>query len=222
MAGITLNRDERKELITALVTNCAGWDADDVELLVNMGNDKLYSHAENCYQLTANEEEDSGLPDTLNPSSTQELESSATDEGWDEEEPEDGDQGESVASTVQKTDDQPVKKKDEEESGEGNVTENQWLQFAPPRIRSVVINAMNFEHTKKQQLVETITANRRNRFSDSYLMTKGVEELEAMADLAGVRQQQNFIGAAGGPVFNESSIDRDDILTIPVLEFKRG
>jgi hypothetical protein len=104
--------------------------------------------------------------------------------------------------------------------------EYSYLDYMPPRIRSVVLNAMKFEHAQKQQLVGQITANSRNRFSDGYLMRMEVDELQALAELAtppSRRPQPNYVGAAGGPTFNESySVDRDDILVPPVLEFKRG
>jgi len=222
MAGLTLNKAERREIITALVTNCAGWDKEDIDLLVNMSSDKLYRHAQNCAQLVANAdpEDDSGYSDRMKPEGAGSHESTVK-KTWDEEEDRDGDQGEELADDVQDEDlDQPVEEEGEEEN---KVTENEYLGMLPPRIQSVVINALRFEHAQKAQLVQTITANQRNRFSNRYLMSMGLDELQAIADLAAPRRAQpSYQGAAGGPVFNEANIDRDDILTIPHLEFSRS
>lgn len=236
MASLTLNQAERKELITALVTNCAGWDQDDIDILVNMSNDKLWAHAEGCAKLVANAEiEDSGdLPDSLEPSSADE-DRSAAEEGDDEQQVE-GEEGEAGPTKTHPDEekDQPKKCWDEEgnevdcgdstASGENVQNEAAYLRNLPPRIQSVVINALKFEHTQKQQLVGQITANSRNRFSKDYLMGMGLEELQALADLAAPkrRAQPIYAGAQGGPVFNEADIDREDILTVPVLEFTRN
>jgi len=224
MAKLTLNREQRKELITALVTNCSGWDEEDIDLLVNMAPEKLVSHVENCAQLVANAdpEDDSGLPDSLEPSSASEEENEVED-GWEEEEDPTGDQGDNVASTKQDQEkDQPTMDKKKKVAVE--VTENEYLDHLPPRIRSVVLNALKFENEQKKQLVGQITANSRNRFSERYLMNLGLQELQALSELATPPKRQSipmFIGGSGGPTFNEDPVDREDILTIPTLEFSR-
>jgi hypothetical protein len=240
--ALTLNQAERRELITALVANCAGWDEDDISILANMSPEKLWAHAQGCAQMIANAEteDDSGIPDSLEPSSANDLESEAEDEGWEEEnlEGEDGESGPEAGTDKTKKMDQPkrchddngneVDCPDKETTATGDNVQNEYNYLAqlPPRVRSVVLNAMKFEHAQKQQLVGQITANSRNRFSDSYLMRMGVEELQALAELATPQQrrpQPNYVGAAGGVTFNESyGVDRDDILVPPVLEFKRG
>jgi len=239
--ALTLNRAERRELITALVANCAGWDEDDIQILVNMSDQKLWSHAQGCAQMIANaaEGDDTGLPDSMDPSSASELESEV-DDGIEEEEldtSDDGEDGPDAGDDDSQERDQPKRCHDDEgneiecgdsETAEGENVQNEYYYLAslPPRVRSVVLNAMKFEHAQKQQLVGQITANSRNRFSDSYLMRMGVDELQALAELATPpqrRPQPNYIGAAGGPTFNEAhGVDRDDILVPPVLEFKRG
>lgn len=238
--ALTLNQAERRELITALVTNCAGWDEDDISILANMSPAKLWTHAQGCAQMIANAEaeDDSGLPDSLDPSSAGEMESEVED-GIDGEEldtSDDGEGGPDAGDDDSQERDQPKRCHDDEgneiecgdsETAEGDNVQNEYSYLAqlPPRVRSVVLNAMKFEHAQKQQLVGQITANSRNRFSDSYLMRMGIEELQALSELAtpARRAQPTYIGAAGGPTFNEShGVDRDDILVPPVLEFKRG
>lgn len=240
MAKLTLNQAERKELIAALVTNCAGWDEDDIELLVNMSDEKLYTHASGCAQLIANEDiDDAGdLPDSLEPSSASEDNSSA-ERGDDEQQLGDGeDQGDDVASTEEDDEgvkDQPKRCHDEngneiecpdqegDTTAEGENVQNEamYLNRLPPRVRSVVINALRFEQAQKQQLVNNIKQNPRNRFSDQYLLNMDLDELQALADLASNRRPQpSFAGASGGPTLNQLGVDvRDDLLIPPVLEF---
>lgn len=242
MAQITLNQAERRELITALVTNCAGWDEEDIDLLVNMSDQKIWTHAQGCAQLIANAEaeDDSGIPDSMEPESADTHEGEADeegDEGWgsevlDEAGSDQGEDGPEAGDDDTQDKDQPKVCHDEdgneiecsEETAEGeNVTENRYLAQLPPRIRSVVINALKFEQAQKRSLVNQITANSRNRFSEGYLMRMGVDELQALADLATPRRSQAvYTGAAGAPVMNETPVDRDDVLTIPTLEFSRN
>lgn len=229
MAQMTLNQQERKELITTLVTNCAGWDQDDIDLLVNMSDDKLVAHISGCAEMVQNaaESDDSGLPGSLDPAGAGEDTSAA--EGADDEQEVSGDAREKGPSKTHPDNkkDQPSRKKkvtrnerfvESEESQE--VTEDEYLAMLPPRIQSVVVNALNFEAEQKRQIIGRITTNSRNRFSPEYLMEKDLDELQALADLASPRNAPPiFAGAAGGPTFNSADVDRDDILTIPTLEF---
>jgi len=110
-------------------------------------------------------------------------------------------------------------------------TANQWLATAPPEIRSVVQNAMRVETKQKQDLVKRITANARNRFKPEALMRKGLDELTALADLAGPVHNEyefeefteaseptaNYLGAAAGLSANsQGKGESDSDMLIPV------
>lgn len=99
------------------------------------------------------------------------------------------------------------------------MTDEEYLVMLPPRIQSVVANALAFEQAQKEQYVERIVNNSRNRFSPEYLMELTTNELEAMADLAAPARQPIFAGAAGGPTMNMEPVDRNDVLVPPTLEF---
>lgn len=231
--ALTLNEQERKEVITALIANCGGWGEDDVELLANMSDEKLIGHIGGCAemaQLTENaaQGDDTGLPDSMKPASAGEVESA--EEGADDEQELDGEEGEAGPTKTHPDlkKDIPVRTgknkksvtKDEEEAPE--LSENEYIEQLPPRIRSVVVNALNFELEQKRQLVQRITTNSRNRFNPEFLMDKDLEELQALADLAAPMNQSAspiYTAAAGGAVYNQADVDRDDILTIPTLEF---
>lgn len=238
---LTLNEDQKVEAIRSLVVNCDGWDEEDIDLLVNFDDEKLMQHVVNCAELIENMEEDDGIPASMDTGGPGEKSSAATTEGWDEEITDKGDQGDNLAATEQdKNKDQPKRCHDEEGNeikcpenestaqGENVQNERQWLSSAPPRIREVVINALRFEQGQKDQLIETITANQSNRFTDEYLHSLSTRELEGIAALAtqpvvnrAGKIVQDYSGAAGGPVLNET-VDRNDVLTIPTIDYSRS
>lgn len=239
---LTLNANEKRELITALITNCGGWDEDDIDLLVNMEDDKLWIHAENCAQLISNAdpEDDSGVPDSLRPESSGAQKSDVND-GEDSVTLKEGSQGSGgppagTPDTQEK--DNPTRCYDDEgnevecpeDGGEptanwwsGTMNEEEYIANMPPRLQSVVINALQFEEAQKKQLVSQITANKRNRFSEDYLMSLDTDELQAIAELAGPTRNQIHstpsMFVPGGPTLNQQDIDREDVLIPPVLEF---
>ncbi len=242
---LTLNEKEKRAIIEALVTNCAGWDEEDVDLLTNLSDRKLFAHARRCAQLIANAdpEDNSGLPGTLEPESASTQEHEAEDEGWEDETLDDAGSDDGLDGPPSSTDetedlDQPKRCHDEQgnevECGDSsaargeNVTKNEldWLAKLPPRVQSVVTNALKFEDQQKRILVGQIVANRRNRFSKNYLMGMGIDELQALSELAAPvnnRSRQPLYVGPGGPTFNEAfSTDRDDVLIPPTLEFTKN
>lgn len=108
------------------------------------------------------------------------------------------------------------------------LTDEEWMRTAPPGIRSVVQNALNFQAQQKQTLIDQITANANNTFNPEYLATKDVQELQAIAALAtnGRRQierfsQPNYLGAAA-PATNQQGAPVDntkDILELPSVNW---
>jgi len=224
MADITLNREERKQLIVGLVRNCNGWDQDDIELLANMSDGKLFTHAEGCAELIDNAEtEDTGVPGSMKPSGAGAQKGAA--KKADDEQQVTGDAGEGGVSKTHPDmeKDQPTMKK-----GEGatqNMTTEQYLANMPDPIRDVVINALEFDAAQKDELVHRITANARNQFSEDFLRAKPTEELRVLADMVAperVSRSPMFVGAAGGPVVNTQSVDRDEILVPPTMDFSRN
>ena len=236
---LTLNAEERGELIGALVTNCAGWDEDDIDLLVNMSDEKIFNHAEICAEIIGNvdeEDESSGMSDSLDPSSAEELQDEAEDDGWEDETISKTTPPTSGAPAETPAPDEPKRCYDEDgneidcpensSQAEGeNVTKNEraYLNRLPRRVRDVVVNALEFEDNRKAQLVDQITANSHNRFSGDFLMRQSVNNLEAIAALASPNGavQPIYAAGAGGPVINQGEVDRDDVLLVPTLEFSQ-
>lgn len=84
------------------------------------------------------------------------------------------------------------------------ITDQEWLDKAPPGIRTVVVNAMKREAEEKTQLIATITANKRNVFTAEVLNSKTNDELRGIAALAAPERENvsqpfntpNYQGAA--------------------------
>ena len=122
----------------------------------------------------------------------------------------------------------PVAKAQEAGSEEAEVTDNQepqtveeYIQKAPPGMRDV-LRAGHLSHlAEKKRLVNTITANERNKFSEKVLMAKDVNELQNLACLASnVKTEEspvhNFFGQGDAFVDN----NEEEPLAIPSTTFK--
>lgn len=91
------------------------------------------------------------------------------------------------------------------------LTEKEWLDAAPPKIRSVVANAIRFEQSKKQELIDQIIANERNPFSDEYLQARSLDELQGLAALASAEKKTR------SGVLNDYAAGAGQTSTVPAL-----
>ena len=73
----------------------------------------------------------------------------------------------------------------------GNETTEEYLKKAPPEIRGMLTNALKIQDSMKTDLISKITANERNTFTEAFLKTKDVEELQNLAALAGPVENAN-------------------------------
>lgn len=207
-----LTEAERNGLIDALVTNCGGWDKDDAGLLNNLSDDKLMAHAKGCAdmvsnqsRLVANEEGQVSFEDVDDETLFAEV---LARTGGDLSEEELGEE--------------PINNEEEEMQP---LTNEEWLEQAPPEIQSVVANAINFERGQKQDLIRQITANKRNPWPKEELAEMDLTDLQRIAALAVTEQRKPlYLGAAGGAVYNEEQDDdyKDDILPLPTMNFERA
>jgi hypothetical protein len=108
-----------------------------------------------------------------------------------------------------------------EEKKQPQTTE-EWIAAAPPEIQSVVLNAISMEAAQKQELIKTITANKKNLFKPEYLMTKPVQELQAIAALARTEESKvvsNFFGSSVPAAGLGDAADKEDILPLPTVNW---
>lgn len=111
------------------------------------------------------------------------------------------------------------------------MTDREWLESAPPTVRSAVQNAMEIEREAKSRIVSRLVANvgepdAKTRLATK-LMTNSLPDLRDMAAMLPVtndaRQSQASPLAPlyfGDPAPTRTdNVDRDDVLDIPVLNY---
>lgn len=86
------------------------------------------------------------------------------------------------------------------------LSTEEYVNAAPPEIRTLLANALATTQAEKKQLVATILANRANPFTEQFLLTKDNNELRGIAMLAGNnnRPVANYSGQADVPMFLEN------------------
>ena len=100
----------------------------------------------------------------------------------------------------------------------------EFLAAAPPEIQEVLNEAMQTQAQKKVELIQAITANTKNIFTNEQLAALKVNELTAVAALAKVdtpipnTNVLNFSGMA--PVGNVEG-DEEEALELPVMNFAK-
>jgi hypothetical protein len=110
------------------------------------------------------------------------------------------------------------------------MTLNEYIENAPEELRDVLSSGVRQLQQTKQQLVKSITANKANRFAEKYLLTKNVEELQAIAALAAPAKPSqresafignNFLGL--GEVNDQPQEDAEvEPLSRPTFNFKQA
>lgn len=190
---------KKDEIVSQLIANeAAAWDEEDrgfLEGLTDLQLGKLY---------VANIE--ATVPDPL-------LENEEEEE--EEDEPI---ENEMNAALVTKT---PVAKPAPAAKPQPK-TLNEWMAEAPPEVQRLVANAQKLEGEQKKQYIEIITANERVQFSDEYLQSRSIDELQALAALAAPASSgPSWAGAAtAAPVRNAASaIPESAVLPHPVMNF---
>lgn len=252
MAKQKLTKQQREQVINALVseelTTLSPWVESDRGLLNNADDDRLIHlfdkhQAQVEYETTLNAltdgreyvfNGDGFVPNLVHRGDTSNMEGEEGEENADDNEGDDQgtDQHEEASGGSKKVmNERIITRSGAKLKPEKQLTANEWLKTAPPEVRSVVQNAMANEARQKKQLIDVIVANERNNFTPEFLVTKDVQELQAIAALAGpVGNQQNdgrflpdFSGAAS-PIVNQGQRtaafnDQEDLLLLPTINF---
>ncbi len=98
---------------------------------------------------------------------------------------------------VKKAEDEAIKNKQKEDKNKNTQVNNtepetveSFLKKAPPEIRSMLQNGLDSHKADKKRLVNVISANERNVFSDEQLENKDLNELRQLAALATTTDKQ--------------------------------
>lgn len=241
-----LSVDGRKKLIDNLVTNCGCstkvWNEDDRKTLENFSDDKLTALDEGR-KLTANASAApakepiliEGRKYTFNKDKGQyEPEAAATVIVEKE--------GKKYSLNLATNQFTEIKGEAPTITNAPPKTNKDWLDQAPPDIRSVVENAMRQEGQERIRLTEQVLTNNKTGMTKEQLVKlpldndpeKGVIGLRTLASIATNGKQaeanddpltqilSNYLGANGAPpVMNAASAAADarDILPIPSMSF---
>lgn len=207
----------RQEMIDNLIANCSCWDEDDRRTLNRFEDEKLRklnkqlvenAALRGAAELVGNEEAEDDLADEDDDDFDYDYDSIDNAE-YDDDDEEDGleddpdfaeedddevenmgppDQGDEESDAVV-----PPNKKSKKKGKmpmAQNMSEQDWMRQAPPRLRRMVANHERWEANQKEQFIEQITANEANRFKPSFLRQLPLEHLQAMAELANNGQPQ--------------------------------
>lgn len=200
MAHEPLTTNEREQLVTAMVTNCGSFGEDDREWLESLDDDRLTALAENCAEVkvlnermaeleaevaTLNKKgaKNKGMPPWLK----KKVDADTEDEGDGEDDMEEN-SGCSKKPTKNARADDDEEPDDEDEGcdcDDEQVTDNRnWRDLMTPAEQEVFNEGLAFRTAKREQLIKTITSNKRNRFTKEYLEEQTTNALEAIAELA--------------------------------------
>lgn len=161
-----LTQAQKDEIISRLIANegvecdgCDPWTEEDTVALNALPEDKLVA--------------------------LDKLRQLATNMPGDEEEDEEDEEEEEEEATPKGKGKFPFFAKNKKKKPTGNTSlVAEYLASAPPEVRSVVTNAINFEHKQKVILIKKITANEKNQFDPKFLQGQDLEVLQGIAALA--------------------------------------
>lgn len=109
------------------------------------------------------------------------------------------------------------------------ATVQEYVNAAPPEIRDMLTNGLAVADAEKAKCIETIVANKGNKFTKEFLATKGLAELQGMAALcapptANSAAPAMFFGGQATPVGQQQTNNAtvtEGPLEMPVLNFER-
>lgn len=108
-----------------------------------------------------------------------------------------------------------------------NQSVEEYCANAPEGVREVLMSGLQTLNTQKAQLITKITANKGNRFTKEWLATRGLEELQALASLAGaggspaVNRTPMYFGQGDALGLTQNADATVEALPIPRLTFER-
>lgn len=106
-----------------------------------------------------------------------------------------------------------------------NMTVEEYIAAAPEGIRDMLTNGMTSHAADKKRLINTITANDANLFTEKMLEAKDLAELQILAKLARNAQQDdddhpaNYSGQGDTP---DLSSNKEEPLVMPVMNFDKS
>jgi hypothetical protein len=124
---------------------------------------------------------------------------------------------------------EPSAEPKKEDGEEAPVTMEAYVAQAPAEFRDVLINGLAAHNAQKDELIAKITANAGNKFTEEFLATKPLQELQGLAALCGDAAPTTPAGTPpmfyggqgtlpGGPVGNQGEVTETPLVA-PVMNF---
>jgi len=213
---------KKKDLIDDLIENSCCWDEEDREVLNGLSDKKLIEHHKGMLQndraeLVAN----AAIKGFTDPGGNGHIYNEETGE-WESK----------LVENPGKVPPQFLKGKKkavapgEEEEEEKPATTNEWLDKAPPEVRSAVKNAMAIEKREKEAIVEKMTVNVEGKEKTAMveqLMTEPLAKLQMLVNMLPKPQEeehiQNFEGASGFSGTRRGDFDEGGFLAVPTMNW---
>jgi len=114
----------------------------------------------------------------------------------------------------------------DEPTGNKEVTMDEYIANAPEGMRDMLVAGIKAHEAQKAEMIQKITANERNGFSEEQLKAKGLDELRTLARLAEVPVTQPK--APAKPLFNgqaevtNQGDKKEEPLAAPTLNFEKA
>jgi hypothetical protein len=116
-----------------------------------------------------------------------------------------------------------------EGAGEKPVTMESYVAKAPPEFREVLTNALTNHNAAKAAVIKQIMANKNNQFTEEFLTTKGLQELQGMAALSPITTGEGesatvpmFNGQATLPGPTKNVENTEEPLVPPTMNFEEA
>lgn len=88
------------------------------------------------------------------------------------------------------------------------LSAQEYIDNAPPEIRDMLNASMRAQAARKEELIKTLTENKKCKFTKEVLLTKPVDELEALVELSGAAPSYKGVAPANQPYVQENSEPR--------------
>ena len=215
----------KQELVDAIITNeNSGWGEDDREFLTALPDARLAKVAANTAPNTDEEMEEELENDTTDGKGNKKPGKGGTKDAVDSADPVSG-RGKAPKfsqANGEKAEDQGPIDNARLRSALAGLTADEYIDLAPPGVDDMLRTGMAAFNAEKGRVIDTITANKANQFSEAFLQTKSLDELRALAALAstgGPRRGVPMFGPTGGDALATNASMAEPPLEAPTMNF---
>jgi len=211
---------DKKKLVRQLIANCDCWTDEDEDVLMNLSDESLKREMNRVETANAEAKKLQDLEKSLNELKAQH--ETVTNE----------------LSELKKAKPEPKEGKEEvknEEKKQEPLTDEQYINSAPPTLQKAFRNAIKLEEHRRMELVARLTENVKKEDKEAVtnaLKSKDIDDLELMVKMLPEKQTENkndgrfasFLGMGNVQQTNNATLteeEEDDVLETPILNFAK-